>query len=93
MTKNKREKAVALSYDLGDSAPKVIAKGEGLIAENIIKKAKEESIVIYEDSRLVENLIQLNLNDEIPEELYQVVAEIIFYVYSLDQEKGKKFNE
>lgn len=88
-----KKKAAALLYDLGSNAPKVIAKGEGIVAENIVKKAKEENIVIYEDSRLVENLVRLNLNDEIPEELYQAVAEIIFYVYSLDQEKGNKTYE
>lgn len=86
----KRQKAVALSYDLEQPAPKVVAKGEGLIAKNIISKAKEENIVIYEDSRLVEDLIRLNLNQDIPEELYEVVAEIIFYVYKLDQEKSQK---
>lgn len=87
----KRQKAVALSYDVEEPAPKVVAKGEGLVAENIVKKAKESNIVIYEDSKLVEDLIQLNLNQEIPEELYEVVAEVIFYVYKLDQEKGSRY--
>lgn len=87
----KRKKAVALAYNSELSAPKVVAKGEGIIADNIISKGQEEDIVIYEDSKLVENLIQLELNEEIPPELYQVVAEVIFYVYSLDKEKGKKY--
>lgn len=82
------EKAVALSYDKDDTAPKVVAKGQGIVAKNIIEKAKEQGITIYEDSNLVDSLMELNLSDAIPEDLYEVVAEIIFYVYSLDMKKG-----
>lgn len=89
MTKNNTNKAVALSYDRDETAPKVIAKGEGLIARNIIEKGLEENITIYEDSDLVNSLIGLEINDEIPIELYEVVAEIIFYVYNLDMDKGR----
>ena len=85
----KTDKAVALSYDPSESVPKVIAKGEGLIARNIIEKGKEEDIVIYEDKNLVDSLIGLDINETIPEELYEAVAEIIFYVYNLDIEKGR----
>lgn len=83
------DKAVALSYNIDESAPKVVAKGEGIIARNIIEKAKEEDIVIYEDKNLVDTLIGLNINEDIPEELYEAVAQIIFYVYNLDIEKGR----
>ena len=95
MEKNKKinkkniNKAVALSYDKDETAPKVIAKGEGLIARNIIEKGLEENITIYEDGDLVDSLIGLEINDEIPVELYEVVAEIIFYVYNLDIDKGR----
>ena len=85
----KIDKAVALSYDSSESVPKVIAKGEGIIARNIIEKGKDENIVIYEDKNLVDSLIGLDINDTIPEELYEAVAEIIFYVYNLDIEKGR----
>lgn len=85
----KIDKAVALSYDPSESVPKVIAKGEGIIARNIVEKGKEEDIVIYEDENLVDSLIGLDINDTIPEELYEAVAEIIFYVYNLDVEKGR----
>ena len=88
-TNKKIEKAVALSYNPSESVPKVIAKGEGLIARNIIEKGKEEDIVIYQDKNLVDSLIGLDINDTIPEELYEAVAEIIFYVYNLDIEKGR----
>lgn len=83
------DKAVALSYNIDESAPKIVAKGEGIIARNIIEKAKEEDIVIYEDKNLVDTLIGLNINEDIPEELYEAVAQIIFYVYNLDIEKGR----
>ncbi len=85
----KEDKAVALSYEPSESVPKVVAKGEGIVARNIIEKGKEEDIVIYEDKNLVDSLIGLDINDKIPEELYEVVAEIIFYVYNLNIEKGR----
>ena len=89
--KNKSSKAVALAYFREDSAPKVVAKGQGLVAEKIIEKAKEEDIYIYEDEKLVESLIDLEVNEEIPEQLYEAVAEIIFYIYNLDIQKGKTY--
>lgn len=85
--KKKREKAVALSYKPTDVAPKVVAKGEGVVAEKIIEKALEEDITMYKDPNLVESLIGLDINEEIPEELYEAVAEIIFYIYRLDSKK------
>lgn len=88
-TPRKTDKAVALSYNQSESVPKVVAKGEGIIARNIVEKGKEEDIVIYEDKNLVESLIGLDINEQIPEELYEAVAEIIFYVYNLDREKGR----
>ncbi len=90
----KKEKAVAISYDEASVAPVVVAKGQGLVAKNIIEKARQEGILIYEDSHLVNSLMELNISDSIPEDLYEVVAEIIYYVYSLDMKKGlnKKTN-
>ncbi|MBU5437723.1 EscU/YscU/HrcU family type III secretion system export apparatus switch protein [Tissierella sp. MSJ-40] len=81
------KKAVALSYKNQDNVPKILAKGEGTIAENIVKKGEEEDIVIYEDENLIDSLINLDINQEIPEELYEAVAEIILFVYTLDKEK------
>ena len=86
-SKHKRKKAVALKYKEGYSAPRVIAKGKGEVAEKIINKGKDTDIYIYEDEKLVEDLTKLELYDEIPKELYEAVAEIIFFVYSLDKEK------
>ena len=92
MTEQKhiRKEAIALSYDsnAGD-APKVVAKGKGKIAENILAKAKEHEVPIQQDASLVELLGQLDINQSIPEELYQAVAEVFAFIYKVDQEKGK----
>ncbi|ARF18438.1 hypothetical protein CSV61_02950 [Sporosarcina sp. P3] len=84
-----RKEAVALSYDPEVSdAPKVIAKGKGKIAENILERAQEHAIPVQEDPSLLELLGQLNVNDTIPEELYQAVSEVFAYIYRLDREKS-----
>lgn len=83
------QKAVALQYDSGiNIAPKVVAKGQGKVAENIIESAKDNEITVYEDEKLVESLFGLQIDEEIPEELYQAVAEIIFYIYSVDKKRN-----
>ncbi|GIO26136.1 EscU/YscU/HrcU family type III secretion system export apparatus switch protein [Ornithinibacillus bavariensis] len=84
--KLKRQKAVALSYDpRKDYAPKVTATGKGLIAEEIIQKAKENQIPIMEDHTLVELLAELDINEKIPKELYHAVAEVFAFIYRTDQ--------
>jgi len=83
----KRKEAVALTYQPEASdAPKVVAKGKGKIAENILEKAAENGIPIQEDVSLVELLGKLDINESIPEELYQAVAEVFAFVYRLDRE-------
>ena len=90
--KNKEsKKAVALRYKPGDNAPIVVGKGKGLVADNIIEKALEEEIYIHQDVELVNSLMDLEISDEIPEDLYEVLAEIIFYVYDLDRQRGKEY--
>lgn len=85
----KRKEAVALTYKPGlIDAPTIVAKGKGKVAENILAKAKENNIPIQEDANLVELLGQLDINQSIPEELYQAVAEVFAFVYKLDKEKG-----
>ena len=82
----KRKKAVALRYDKESSfAPKITATGKGLIAENILEKAKIHNIPILEDPSLVELLANLNINEMIPEELYQAVAEVFAFIYRADK--------
>lgn len=83
-------KAVALRYDSEfHEAPIVNAKGEGKVAEKIITKAKEHGIPIQQDATLVELLSQLQINETIPEELYQAVAEVFAFVYQLDKKLRK----
>lgn len=80
--KENRKKAAALRYDKDtDSAPKVVAKGSGIVADKILELAKEHQIPIKEDSQLVEVLAQLDLYQEIPPELYRAVAEILAFIY------------
>ena len=81
--------AVALAYREGQIAPKVIAKGRGLIAEEIIKRAKEAGIYVHESSELVSLLMQVNLDDRIPPQLYVAVAELLAWLYHLDRKEVK----
>ncbi len=79
-------KAAALKYiDGQDNAPKIVAKGSGKIAEKIIEIAKLRGIPIREDRELVEILSSLDLYQEIPQDLYKAVAEILAFVYMLSQ--------
>ncbi len=80
------KKAVGLKYEKNkDKAPKLIAKGEGKIADRIIEIAKEYGIYIKEDKTLIEILSKLDIYEEIPEELYGIIAEILLYVYELEK--------
>jgi flagellar biosynthesis protein len=82
------KKAVALRYErYRDSAPKVVAKGKGVIAEKIIEVAKQHGVYLKEDPTLVEVLSGLELYEEIPEELYKVVAEIFVLIYQAKQKR------
>lgn len=86
--RKKRLSAVALKYKMNvDPAPKVVARGYGKIAERIIALAKEHDIPIREDPDLVEALMKLDLNQFIPPELFQVVAEILAFIYRMSEEK------
>lgn len=86
--KNKLKKAAALSYKPGDMAPKITAMGKGEIAERIIKTAQENNVPIFENSELVETLVNLDIGDQIPPELFGVVAEILVFISNLDRLKG-----
>jgi flagellar biosynthesis protein len=84
-------KAVALNYEPNhDQAPRIVAKGSGQVAENILNKAKEHGVPVEENRSLVEVLSKFELNSEIPAELYQVAAEILSFVYRSDRELGKR---
>lgn len=86
-----RKEAVALTYKPGQyTSPTVVAKGKGKIAENILARATEHNVPIHEDPNLVQLLGQLDLNESIPEELYQAVAEVFAFIYHLDKQHGQK---
>ena len=72
--------AVALSYEEGDQAPKILATGKGYVAEKIIEAAKEENVPVHKDEKLAATLSKLEIGDYIPKELYGVVAEIHVFV-------------
>ncbi len=86
---NKSKQAVALAYNPGERAPKIIAKGKGHVADKILDKAKEENIPIHQDEKLAESLSNIELGDYIPPELYEVVAEVLVYVDDMDRIKSK----
>lgn len=89
-SKEKRKNAIALRYNTEtDSAPKVIAKGKGLVADEIISKAKEFGVPVQEDPSLVEVLSKLEINQTIPEDLYKVVAELFAFIYQTDKKLKK----
>ncbi|WP_207062453.1 EscU/YscU/HrcU family type III secretion system export apparatus switch protein [Motiliproteus sp. SC1-56] len=81
-----RRRAVALTYDK-ERAPYVSAKGQGLIADEIIRVAREHGVLLHEDPALVESLAVLELGQEIPAALYQAIAEVIAFAYSLRPDK------
>ena len=79
-----RQKAVALKYNPSETAPKVVAKGAGVIAEKILEKGKDAKIPVYKDAKLTEELSKLDLGAHIPPELYEVVAQILVFIGDLD---------
>lgn len=86
----KNKKAIALQYDpVLDSAPKVIATGQGIIAEKIITTAKQENIPVHKDKKLADTLSTLEIGEYIPPELYEVVAQILLFVDDMDRIKSK----
>jgi len=74
-----------MAYNSEDGAPRVVAKGSGITAEAIISLATESGIYVHQSPELVNLLMQVDLDNEIPPELYQAVAEILAWLYSLDQ--------
>ena len=83
------KKAVALKYDERDNSPSILAKGKGYIADKIVQAGNNKGIYIHKDRELLNSLMKLEIGQEIPPELYEVVAEIIAFVYRLDKEKGE----
>lgn len=85
MKAKKPIRAVALRYDRAkDGAPRVVAKGQGHVAENIIAVAREHGVPLHEDPNLAATLNALELETEIPPELYRAVAEVLIFIYRLN---------
>ncbi|HEX8957788.1 MAG TPA: EscU/YscU/HrcU family type III secretion system export apparatus switch protein [Burkholderiaceae bacterium] len=81
---NPRQQAVALAYQTGDLAPQVVAKGRGLIADQIIARAKEHGVFVHESKELVALLMQVELDGRIPPALYRAVAELLAWLYRIE---------
>lgn len=84
--KNTRE-AVALTYLQTDAAPRVVAKGKGIVAEQIIARAKEHGVYVHESPELVALLSQVDLDEHIPPQLYMAVAELLAWLYRLEKQQ------
>ena len=79
-----RAEAVALAYNAGQSAPTVVAKGRGLIAAEIVSRAREAGVYVHESPELVALLMQVDLDQHIPPQLYLAVAELLAWLYRLE---------
>lgn len=87
---SERQIAVALRYlREREAAPRVIAKGRGTLAEKILELARKNGIPVHRDSDLVEVLVRLDLDEIVPPELYKAVAEILAYLYRMNQTKPR----
>lgn len=87
---DKPKQAVALTYQKSNNtAPKVVAKGTGFMAEKIMSTAKQNSVPIYQNKTLASMLMAVELDREIPPELFQAVAEVLAYIYYIDKKMNK----
>jgi flagellar biosynthesis protein len=82
-----RGEAVAITYSAGDAAPRVVAKGRGLIAREIVERAKEAGVFVHESPELVALLMEVDLDERIPAQLYIAVAELLAWLYHVEQAK------
>ena len=80
----RRQNAVALAYSAGEKAPTVVAKGSGLVAEQIIRRAQDAGVFVHESKELVSLLMQVDLDREIPPALYRAIAELLAWLYHIE---------
>jgi flagellar biosynthesis protein len=89
VSNEKPKQAIAISYDPeSDKAPRVVASGRGLVAENIIALARQSDVPIHEDTVLTQALLQVDIEEVIPPDLYAVVAQLLAFVYRLREKKA-----
>jgi flagellar biosynthesis protein len=84
---DKQRAAAAIAYREGDGAPHVVAKGRGILADSIIDKARASGVYVHESRELLALLMQIDLDSHIPPQLYIVVAELLAWLYHLDEAK------
>lgn len=90
--KEKDKEAAALKYNAqDDNAPYIVALGKGYVAERMVEEAREHHVQVVQDQKLSAVLQKLSVGDEIPEELYKVVAEILVFVNNMDAKYGSRF--
>lgn len=80
--------AVALAYRDGDFAPKVVARGNGAVAEEIIRRAREAGVFVHHSADLVRLLMRVDLDAHIPQELYLVIAELLAWLYRIERREA-----
>jgi len=80
-----RAHAIALAYETGSAAPKVVAKGRGVTAEEIIRRARDAGVYVHESAELVSLLMQVDLDSQIPPKLYVAVAELLAWIYRMER--------
>lgn len=87
-----RKEAVAIRYDnnKADKVPKVVAKGSGFIADNILAAAEKHTVPVIQNRTLTSMLMAVELDREIPPALYQAVAEVLAHIYRLDQKRHRR---
>lgn len=87
----RQQSAVALAYQAGDLAPRVVAKGQGLVADQIIGRAREAGVFVHESKELVALLMEVDLDRQIPPALYRVIAELLAWLYYIEsaQQSGR----
>lgn len=85
-----RDMAVALRYNQEqDNAPKIVASGRGLVAKKILEQAREHGVPVQENPEVAQLLAGLEIGQEVPPELYGVIAEVLAFVYSLDSNRRR----
>lgn len=84
-----RRRAAALAYANGDAAPRVVAKGYGLVAEQIIARAREHGVALHESKEMAALLMGVDLDREIPPALYRAVAELLVWLYRMEKARSK----
>lgn len=85
------QEAVAIRYDRDkEDAPRVIAKGKGVVAEQLLAIARRHAVPVYQNQTVTQLLMAVELDREIPPELYQAVANVLAYIYRLDGRVGEK---